>query len=249
MSTEAIGLRQRWRQKCWQWARRYVPAEIVGTACALISTAVVYSLFTDRVLAAVAGTAGEMLGFYGLIATVEWRRERARGYGLRRTTTSTARLLLAEFGLIEILDSTTLRPLLMYLGPNITGSIGSGTLLGKLMADVVFYGVAIISYELVRRRRDTAPAAAGKDTGEDTVELSTRVDAEVTRPIATIGAATTQRIISVDPEVTQPIAVRPSAARPSMAGPVRIPGPRPARDAEITQVSPMRPAATRTRSG
>lgn len=222
MSTEAVGLRQRWRQKCWQWARRYVPAEIVGTACALTSTAVVYGLSTDRVLAAMAGTAGETVGFYGLIATVEWRRERARGYGLQRTTTSTARLLLAEFGLIEVLDSTILRPLFMYLGPDITGGIGSGTLLGKLMADVAFYGVAIVSYELIRRRRDTVPAAAGTDT----VDPSTHADAEV----------------------TQPIAVRPSLIRPSMAGPVRIPGPRPALDAEITQVSPMPPAVTSTRS-
>lgn len=110
-------------------------------------------LFSDRVLAAVAGTVGEFIGFYGLIATVEWRRERTRGYGWRLTTISTARLLLAEFGLIEVLDSTAVRPLFMYLGPGITGGLGTGTLLGKLMADVVFYGVAIVCYELVRRRR------------------------------------------------------------------------------------------------
>src|SRR3954451_24710738 len=99
MATEANGLRQRWRQKCWQWARRYVPAEIAGTACAFIGTTVIYHLFTDRVLAAFAGTIGESIGFYGLIGTVEWRRERARGYSAWRTTTTTVRLLLAEFGL------------------------------------------------------------------------------------------------------------------------------------------------------
>ncbi|WP_433077397.1 hypothetical protein ACQP1P_34400 [Dactylosporangium sp. CA-052675] len=130
----------------------------------------------DRVLAALAGTVGEIVGFYGLVATVEWRRERARGYGLQRTTTSTARLLIAEFGLIELLDSTTLRPLFMYLGPGITGGIGSGTLLGKLLADLVFYGVAIVSYELIRRRRRMRAAAE-----EDTVEIT---GAEVTQPIA-----------------------------------------------------------------
>ncbi|WP_433061170.1 hypothetical protein [Dactylosporangium sp. CS-033363] len=178
MATEAIGMRQRWRQKLWVWARRYVPAEIAGTICAFIGTAVIYGMFTDRVLAAVAGTVGEIVGFYGLIATVEWRRERARGYGLRRTTTSTARLLVAEFGVIEVLDSTILRPFFMYLGPGITGGMGSGTLLGKLMADVAFYGVAIVSYELIRRRRKERFAAE-----EDTVELTRRVEDEITQPI------------------------------------------------------------------
>ncbi|WP_433219751.1 hypothetical protein ACQP00_16075 [Dactylosporangium sp. CS-047395] len=178
MATEVIGLRRRWRQKLIVWARRYVPAEIAGTVCAFIGTAVIYGLFTDRVLAAVAGTVGEIVGFYGLIATVEWRRERARGYGLRRTTTSTARLLLAEFGVIEVLDSTILRPFFMYLGPGLTGGMGSGTLLGKLMADVAFYGVAIVSYELIRRRRKERAGAE-----EDTVELTRRVEDEITQPI------------------------------------------------------------------
>jgi hypothetical protein len=197
----AVGLRPRWRQKVLSWARRYVPAEIAGTVCAFLGTAVIYSLFSDRVLAAIAGTVGEIIGFYGFIATVEWRRERKRGYDLRRTTTSTARLLLAEFGLIELLDSTTLRPLFMYLGPSITGGMGSGTVLGKLMADVAFYGVAIVSYELIRRcRRETVPAVAGARRGsrveEDTVDLNGRAGDEITQPIVRLpaDAETTQRI-------------------------------------------------------
>ncbi|WP_426502075.1 hypothetical protein ACPPVO_30990 [Dactylosporangium sp. McL0621] len=193
-------------------------------------------MFSDRVLAALAGTAGEIVGFYGLIATVEWRRERARGYNLRRTTTSTARLLLAEFGLIEVLDSTTLRPLFMYLGPDITGGIGTGTLLGKLMADVAFYGVAIVSYELIRRRRrETVPAGAD----EDTVELT---GGEVTQPLAVIDDEVTQPLAVVDPEATQPIATRPAPARP-----VRSPAPRPAPGARSTtrKTAPARPAAVR----
>ncbi|MFI5911941.1 hypothetical protein [Dactylosporangium sp. NPDC051541] len=180
----------------------------------------------DRVLAAIAGTVGEIVGFYGLIATVEWRRERRRGFGLRRTTASTARLLLAEFGLIEILDSTTLRPLFMYLGPSITGGMGSGTLLGKLMADLAFYGVAIVSYELIRRRRrETVPAAAvpaGADA--DTVDLRRNAD-EVTQPIVRPSAA-------VDSEVTQ-----------------RIPRPRSHKKPVPVSNARTRPAAVRSGAG
>ncbi|MEU7871416.1 hypothetical protein [Dactylosporangium sp. NPDC049140] len=192
-------------------------------------------MFSDRVLAALAGTAGEIVGFYGLIATVEWRRERARGYNLRRTTTSTARLLLAEFGLIEVLDSTTLRPLFMYLGPDITGGIGTGTLLGKLMADVAFYGVAIVSYELIRRRRrETVPAGAG----EDTVELT---GGEVTQPLAVIGDAVTQPPAVLDPEATQPIVMR-------QARPVRVSAKRPAPRSAARQAVAGRTPAARRRS-
>ncbi|GAA3297057.1 hypothetical protein Dvina_23750 [Dactylosporangium vinaceum] len=211
----AAGLRPRWRAKVWVWARRYVPAELFGTACAFLGTALIYGLYSDRVLAAIAGTVGEIVGFYGFIATVEWRRERARGFGLRRTTASTARLLLAEFGLIEILDSTTLRPLFMYLGPSITGGMGTGTLLGKLMADVAFYGVAIVSYELIRRRR-RAPVPAGAD--EDTVDLNARAGNEVTQPIARPAGAG-------DSEITQRIPRPRSHKKPV---PVKNPGSRPA---------------------
>lgn len=194
MASGAIGARQRWRQKCWQWARRYGPAEISGTAFAFIGTTATYHFSGDRVLAAIAGAVGESIGFYGLIATAEWRRERARGYGWWRTTTSTARLLLAEFGLIELFDTTTLRPLFMYLGPGITGGIGSGTLLGKLAADATFYGVAIVSYEFIQRRRRRAPVSTGK-AGTSADEEITRVIVrdEITRPTQTLVARTGTR--------------------------------------------------------
>jgi hypothetical protein len=119
---------------------------------------VIYGILGDRAVAAIAGTVSENLGFYGTLAIAEWRRQHALGYGVWRTSALTARLLLAEFGLIEVLDSTVLRPMFMYVGPGITGGISSGILLGKVMADVAFYAVAITSYELIRRRAAQGPA-------------------------------------------------------------------------------------------
>jgi hypothetical protein len=152
MATQAVGRGARWRRKFWHWCRRYLPAEIAGTVCALVTTTVIYGMLSDRAVAAIAGTVSENLGFYGTLAIIEWRRQHSLGHGVWRTAARTFRLLLAEFGLIEALDSTVLRPMFMYLGPGITGGIGTGILLGKVMADVAFYAVAITSYELIRRR-------------------------------------------------------------------------------------------------
>jgi hypothetical protein len=159
MATETAGRWERWRHKCWQWCRRYLPAELAGTICAFLGTAVIYGIFADRAAAAIAGTLSENVGFYGILAAFEWHRQHVAGQGLLRTAASTARLLIAEFGLIEVLDSAVLRPLFMYLGPGLTGGIGSGAVLGKLMADGVFYLAAITSYELIRRRASINVAA------------------------------------------------------------------------------------------
>jgi hypothetical protein len=159
MATEAVGRGARWRHKCWQWCRRYLPAELTGTVCAFIGTTLICGIFADRTLAAFAGTLSENVGFYGVLAVFEWQRQHTAGQGPLRTTVLTARLLIAEFGLIELLDSTLLRPLFLYVGPELTGGLGSGTLLGKVMADATFYLVAIASSELFRRRTSAALAA------------------------------------------------------------------------------------------
>jgi hypothetical protein len=64
----------------------------------------------------------------------------------------TALALFAEFGPAEALDSLLVRPVCMYTGPFLTGGVASGSLLGKIAADAVFYTVAIVSYEVAQRR-------------------------------------------------------------------------------------------------
>ena len=62
--------------------------------------------------------------------------------------------LLREFGPAEALDSFALRPLAMYAGPLVTGDLLTGTLLGKVVADLVFYAIAACAYERRRTRPD-----------------------------------------------------------------------------------------------
>jgi hypothetical protein len=106
----------------------------------------------DRAVAAITGTLAENVGFYGVMAVMEWRQQAAGRPGVHRRTARTAAALFVEFGPAEALDSLLVRPLCMYVGPFLTGGIASGSLLGKLGADAAFYAVAAASYVAVQRR-------------------------------------------------------------------------------------------------
>ena len=60
------------------------------------------------------------------------------------------RSIAVEFGPAEVIDSLAIRPVTLYLGPVLTGSPVVGLIIGKLVADVGFYGCAILSYERFR---------------------------------------------------------------------------------------------------
>jgi hypothetical protein len=64
------------------------------------------------------------------------------------TGSRTVRDLLIEFGPAELVDSLLVRPLFMYLMPSLLHNFTAGILVGKLAADVIFYGLAIGAYEL-----------------------------------------------------------------------------------------------------
>ncbi len=78
----------------------------------------------------------------------------------RRPLSHTLRNLSLEFGPAELLDSFLVRPLAMYLGPIVVGSLTAGVILGKIAADVVFYTLAIVGYEFGKKLSND-PVAAG----------------------------------------------------------------------------------------
>ena len=142
------------RRKLREWVGRYLPAEILGTVTALAAAWTVHAASDSLISAAVAGTIGESLGYYGCIAVREVRyydaRHRDHGTLRRRwlTGTRTVRDLLIEFGPAELVDSLLARPLFMYLMPSLLHNFTVGIVAGKLAADVIFYGIAISAYEL-----------------------------------------------------------------------------------------------------
>jgi hypothetical protein len=106
---------------------------------------------SNPALAAIAGTWGEIIGFYGMMLVREWITHR----NLRAMPLVIGRLML-EFGPAEALDSMLLRPMFMYLAVTFSHNLMIGIVIGKLAADITFYIPAIISYELLRRH---APAS------------------------------------------------------------------------------------------
>ena len=144
-----------WRDRAFEWVRRYGAAEIVGMVAAIAGAFSVHALTDSDVLTAYAGAIGENLGYYGVIVgrdvVRDLRATRAAGrrYGVRGAL-RTARDLAFEFGVAEVLDTALLRPLAMGLGMRFFGG-SVGVVVGKLVADVAFYVPVISAYELRRR--------------------------------------------------------------------------------------------------
>jgi hypothetical protein len=129
---------------------RYLPAEIVGTAAALV--AAVTATGEGVASAVVAATWAESLGFYAFVTG----RELRGALGPRWTPTAlvcTVRGVVAEFGVAEAADTIFVRPALMYAFVDPFGGVLPGVIAGKLAADLVFYGLAVPAYELRERGR------------------------------------------------------------------------------------------------
>jgi hypothetical protein len=127
---------------------------VVATlACAALALAATH----NRVTAALAGTWGGNVAYFGCILLVDVlhaRRERQahrQRYSLA-TFGKNVRALFVEFGVAELADSFFIRPALMYYLPIWFGNFALGVLVAKFAADVTFYVPAIISYELSKKR-------------------------------------------------------------------------------------------------
>jgi ornithine decarboxylase len=156
------------RVRVREWLLRYGPAEVAGTAGAILAATAVDRFAVDAATA-YAGAIGEGFAFYAVLLIRDLRRQRAtRGHhgAVRRTV----RDLVVEFGPAEALDTLLVRPLAMYLGTVVLGTTWLGVAAGKVAADAVFYALAIAAYETrksLAQRRATGPdPAAPADLAE-----------------------------------------------------------------------------------
>lgn len=127
--------------KVWFW--RYLPAEVVGTLCAVVFPVFISSFSKNILVIALAGTWGENIGFYGTMV--------AREFIHTRTFTKSVRNIFLEFGVAEAADSFFIRPACMYFMLSLFSSLPLGILVGKVAADLIFYIPAIISFELRKK--------------------------------------------------------------------------------------------------
>jgi hypothetical protein len=145
------------KAKLVEWLMRYLPLEIAATACALAGGLGAAALVTNAAVIAYAATWAENAGFYGYALLREMRRNRS-GTGLSLVSIGQAlvqstRAILTEFGPAEVLDSFVVRPACMLVLPQATGNLPLGLLLGKILADLAFYGLAAAAFEWSKTRR------------------------------------------------------------------------------------------------
>ena len=139
-----------------EWFNRYKYAEIAATSAALASSQ--FSRIFDGLTTAYLITFAEYFAFYGVILFMAYQKLVKANRLLDKKTPSKEilfliRNLLLEFGYPAILDLFFIRPFCMYWMPILTGNYVIGIILGKIAADAIFYGLAIVNYELIKRKR------------------------------------------------------------------------------------------------
>lgn len=137
-----------------EWLRRYIPAEVLGTILALLCAWVAFARSGSFITATAAGWVGEGIGFYGyfisleLVANTRHYNQRSLYKQISLAITAASTNLLVEFLPAEIFDNFIIRPYLMYLLPHYVHPYPIGFLAGKFSADILFYALAIVGYEL-----------------------------------------------------------------------------------------------------
>jgi ornithine decarboxylase len=127
------------------WVRRYLPSELAGTALLLAAGTAVLQTTGSPLRAALAATAAENVGFYGVAVgqvVAEQRRAGARGWPLALRS---LRLAAAEYGPAEAADAVV-RPTLIWLAALAVPQAVVALLLGKVVADTSFYGIAALAH-------------------------------------------------------------------------------------------------------
>ncbi len=127
------------------WVLRYAPLEVAALATALYAGMAAEQISENRLAIGYAAAWGENVGYY----LVAFARERRR----RGASAAAVADLVVEFGPAEAVDSLLVRPLCMGFGVGQLGDAAAGVVLGKLLADVPFYTMAVLGYALCRRIR------------------------------------------------------------------------------------------------
>ncbi|RKS98597.1 hypothetical protein [Flavobacterium sp. 123] len=139
-----------------EWFDRYKYAELSATTAALTSSQ--FSRIFDGLTTAYLITFTEYVAFYGVILFIAYKKIVENNKQLNKPTAFKElvlliRNLILEFGYPAILDFFIIRPFCMYWMPILSGNYFAGILLGKITADSFFYFLAIVNYELIKKRQ------------------------------------------------------------------------------------------------
>ncbi|HEY7026434.1 MAG TPA: FHA domain-containing protein [Gemmatimonadales bacterium] len=161
------------------WISRYGPSEVFGTVAAVGAASAVSQTTESTIAAAYAGSLAETMVFYGTMALRETITDAhqagaaGKSFG-HKDVLRILRNLILEFGAAEALDSALIRPFCMGIGIQFLGG-ALGAFVGKVGADLAFYGPVLTVYEwrLARTRvderaeRSRRTTAGGRQVIED----------------------------------------------------------------------------------
>ncbi|MBF4469903.1 hypothetical protein [Flavobacterium sp. HJJ] len=138
-----------------EWFDRYKYSELAATSTAL--TASLFSKIFNAVTTAYLITFAEYSAFYSVMIYRLYKTKITENKAKNKKITFMEILILIwnlflEFGYPAILDFFFIRPFCMYWMPTITGNYFTGTILGKITADCIFYSLTIINYEFIKRK-------------------------------------------------------------------------------------------------
>jgi hypothetical protein len=138
-----------------EWFDRYKYSEIAATSAALLMSQL--SQNCSGLATAYFVVIAEYFAFYGVILYIEYTKHKEKNKKISKKTSFKEvlfilRNLVLEFGYPAILDFVFVRPFFMYWMPIVCGNFMIGILLGKLIADFLFYLPTIINYELIKKK-------------------------------------------------------------------------------------------------
>lgn len=138
-----------------EWFDRYKYSELAATSAALLASQF-YHIFSGLTTAYLI-TFAEYFAFYGVMIYISFkekasqRKDQNQKISFKEILTLIRNLLL-EFGYPAILDILFIRPFCMYWLPTFAGNYFVGIVLGKITADIVFYFLTILNYEILKKK-------------------------------------------------------------------------------------------------
>lgn len=134
--------------------------------------AIAYAATGSLAAAAITATIGASAGYYAAayVSALRWtyRDHDHRRWPSRLLVSNllALRSVAVEFGPAELIDSLAVRPVAFYVGPLIFHNTIAGWIFGKLVSDLAFYLLAIVSYErfngLLARAQPTVQEVDGE---------------------------------------------------------------------------------------
>jgi hypothetical protein len=136
-----------------EWFKRYWPVEVVGISSNLLATFIMVKVLDFELLySAIFVSTFEVATFYVFVVFREiYSTYKRNGKYKANNLVIDLRNLVIEFGPGELIDPVFTRPFFIYLGISYFENDFIGGLIGKFSADIIFYSISGVFYEVRKK--------------------------------------------------------------------------------------------------